>query len=196
MNYDLIIYITWFMIGCTVFGTLFAFPLKRYDGALACYAWASLTSLLVLTVDVTIVASDKISEVVTVREVTLETWLCGMLVGLTMLSMKYYDKAKAAAQAELERRSMYYPKMSIEDVNGRRGTFLVWVNRKAGRTPEEVADFFEPCENVEVTVLDHYAVVTVKDAIRHPDWDYDNVRHEIMAIKEHLTKPRDTDKEV
>ena len=196
MNYDIIIYVTWAMVVCTVLGTLSAFILKRYDGALAFYAWAALTSFLVLTVDICCIASDEFSEVVTVRELTLETWLGGMLVGLTCLSMKYYDKAKAAAQAELERRRMYYPKMSIEDVNGRRGTFLVWVNRKAGRTPEEVEEFFKPCEHVEVTVLDNYAVVRVKDAENHPDRDCDNVRHEIMLIKNFLTKPRITDKEV
>jgi len=70
------------------------------------------------------------------------------------------------------------------------------VNRKAGRTPEEVEEFFKPCGYVEVTVLDHYAVVRVKDAENTPDRELDNVRQEIMQIADFLTKPRDTDKEV
>lgn len=188
MNFDLINWLTIFAAVMTVFGTIAAFGRKSFEIASLSYGLAGFVFLVWVMLD--FMATDQVGA--TTLSTFLDTYFMLVVGGMCLLCYKYDMRWKNY----LERRSVYYPKMNIEDVNGRRGTFLVWVNRKAGRTPEEVEDFFKPCGYVEVTVLEHYAVVRVKDAENHPDREFDNVRQEIMQITEFLTKPRDTDKEV
>lgn len=188
MNYEMIIGLTIFAAVMTVFGTIAAFGRKSFEIASLSYGTAWFVSMLWVMLD--FLETDQVGA--TTLSTILDTYFMLVMVGMCLLCYKYDMRCKE----DLLRKSVYYPKMRIEDVNGRRGTFLVWVNRKAGRTPDEVEEFFKPCGHVEVTVLDHYAVVRVKDAENHPDRELDNVRQEIMQIMDFLTKPRATDKEV
>jgi len=188
MNYEMIIGLTIFAAVMTVGGTISAFCRKSFEIASLSYGTAWFVAMVWVMLDFLEPAGVGATTLSTI----LDTYFMLVVGGMCILCYKYDMRWKEY----LERRSVYYPKMRIEDVNGRRGTFLVWVNRKAGRTPEEVEEFFKPCGYVEVTVLDHYAVVRVKDAENTPDRELDNVRQEIMQIADFLTKPRDTDKEV
>ena len=188
MNYELIIGMIIFAIVMTVCGTFSAFWRKSFEVASLSYGMAWFVSMVWVMLD--FLETDRVGA--TTISTFLDMYFMLAVGGMCLLCYKYDMRWKEY----LERRSVYYPKMRIEDVNGRRGTFLVWVNRKAGRTPEEVEEFFKPCGYVEVTVLDHYAVVRVKDAENNPDRELDNVRQEIMQLHDFLTKPRDTDKEV
>ncbi|WP_405325561.1 hypothetical protein [Fibrobacter sp.] len=177
-----------FAAAMTVFGTISAFWRKSFEVASLSYGMAWFVSMVWVMLD--FLETDRVGA--TTLSTILDTYFMLVVGGMCLLCYKYDMRWKEF----LERRSMLYPKMRIEDFNGRRGTLLVWVNRKAGRTPDEVEEFFKPCGHVEVTVLSQYAVVRVKDAENCPDRELDNIRQEIMQLTEFLTKPRDTDKEV
>ena len=94
MNYNLILFVMWFLVGTSVLGTVFAFFVKDYEAAIANYIWSWLFMMCVLTVDVMCYVTVVPGETVTLFGLTLDVYYLLILSGMLLLCYKYNHQVK------------------------------------------------------------------------------------------------------